>query len=76
MENSSKPIFIARKLKDAKALEAVFEAAGVEYEVEPDEYLAGIVFRTMRVGAFFYVRPEIREKAISVMLENGYVPAG
>jgi hypothetical protein len=29
----------------------------------------------MRVGAFFYVRPELREKAIALLLENGYVPS-
>jgi hypothetical protein len=28
----------------------------------------------MRIGAFFYVRPDAREAAVAVMLENGYVP--
>ena len=26
------------------------------------------------MGAFFYVRPETREQAAALMLENGYVP--
>jgi len=42
--------------------------------VEPDEYPGGAIFKTMRVGAFFYVRPDVREQALSVMFENGYVP--
>jgi hypothetical protein len=67
-------IFIARRLRDAKALEAVFTQAGIEYDVEPDEYEGGVIFRRMRIGAFFYVAEEFRQKAIAVMLENGYVP--
>ena len=67
-------IFIARRLRDALRLETILNAAGIDYAVEADHYLGGIIFRTRRVGAFFYVRPEVREKAISVMLENSYVP--
>jgi hypothetical protein len=74
LEKDPDLIFIARRLRDATALEALFTAAGVEYEVEPDEYPGGAIFKTMRVGAFFYVRPDVREKALSIMLENGYVP--
>jgi hypothetical protein len=68
-------IFIAKRLSDAIALEAVLTEAGVDYAVETDEYAAGIIFKSMRVGAFFYVLPEVREKAVALLLENGYVPA-
>jgi hypothetical protein len=68
-------IFVAKRLRDALSLESVLTAAGIDYAVEPDEYEGGAIFKTMRVGAFFYVRPEIRESAVAVMLENGYVPA-
>jgi hypothetical protein len=67
-------IFIARRLKDAVHLESVFTSAGVDYGVEPDEYEGGIIFKTTRVGAFFYVRPELREAAVAVMAEHGYAP--
>ena len=67
-------IFVARRLRDAISLESVLTGAGIEYAVEPDEYEGGVIFRSVRVGAFFYVRPEVREKAVAVMLENGYVP--
>jgi hypothetical protein len=43
--------------------------------VEADEYMGGMIFRSKRVGAFFYVRPDVREAALGLMLENGYVPA-
>jgi hypothetical protein len=68
-------IFVARRLRDALDLESILTGAGVDYAVEADEYEGGWIFKTMRVGAFFYVRPEAKEKALSAMLENGYVPA-
>jgi hypothetical protein len=68
------PVYVAKRLADAQRLEDVFTRSGVEYDVEPDLYQGGVVFRTARVGAFFYVAPELRERAISVMLENGFSP--
>ena len=68
-------IFIAKRLRNAKRLERIFDDSGVDYGVEADHYLGGLIFRGLRVGAFFYVRPEGRERAVAVMLENGFVPA-
>lgn len=67
-------IYIAKRLKDALALEAVLTAALVDYAVEPDHYTGGIIFRGQRVGAFFYVLPEVEETARRVMAEHGYKP--
>lgn len=67
-------IYIARKLKDALRLEELFAGAGVDYGVEADEYRGGVVFRTVRVGAFFYVLPEAVAAAHEVMLRHGYKP--
>jgi hypothetical protein len=71
---TERPIYIAKRLADAKRLEEVLTAADVEYEVEPDTYQGGIVFRSARVGAFFYVEAEQRERATAVMRENGFTP--
>ncbi len=67
-------IYIAKRLKDALALEATLTAAGVEYVVEPDHYTGGMVFRSQRVGAFFYVLPEAEEAARRILVEHGYRP--
>ena len=67
-------IYIARKLKDALRLEELFAGAGVDYGVEADEYRGGVVFRSVRVGAFFYVLPETVPAAHEVMLRHGYRP--
>ena len=68
-------VFVAKRLADAIALESLFTAAEVDYAVEADEYQGGVIFKSTRIGAFFYVRPEDRPQAETVMLENGYVPA-
>jgi hypothetical protein len=68
-------IFIAKRLREAVSLEDLLTAAEVDYAVETDEYVGGTIFRSQRVGAFFYVRPEVREKAVALMLEKGLKPA-
>ncbi|HUP03231.1 MAG TPA: hypothetical protein VMU19_04545 [Bryobacteraceae bacterium] len=68
-------LYIAQKLKDALRLEAILDSAGVDYGVEPDEYRGGVIFRTVRVGAFFYVRAEHAEAAREVLRRNNYTPA-
>ena len=45
-----------------------------ELSAEPDTYQGGVVFRTTRVGAFFYVTPEFRDRALAAMRENGFTP--
>lgn len=67
-------VYIARRLKDALRLEELFVQAGVDFGVEADEYRAGVVFRTVRAGAFFYVLSETVESAHSVMRLHGYTP--
>ena len=68
-------LYIAKKLRDAKALEDLLTEAGVDYGVETDEYEGGVVFRRTRIGAFFYVLPEVRERAGQLLVEKGYAPS-
>ncbi len=68
------PIYVAKRLADAERLEAVFTKAGIVYEVEPETFQGGVIFRSTRVGAYFYVEPELRERAAAVMAENGFTP--
>ena len=67
-------IYIAKKLKDALRLEDLLAAGGVDYGVEADEYRGGVIFSSVRTGAFFYVLPEHVETAHEVMRQNGYKP--
>ena len=65
-------IYIAKKLKEALRLEAMLTESGVEYAVETDKYSGGVLFRSQRVGAFFYVLPEALEQAHEVMRQHGF----
>lgn len=67
-------LYIARKLKDALALEDLLTRAEIDYLVEPDTYRGGLIFVSERVGAFFYVAPEADERARELMRSNGYKP--
>ena len=67
-------VYIAKRLRDALKLESVLTAAGLEYGVEADHYSGGMIFKSQRVGAFFYVLPESLEATRRVMLANGYRP--
>ena len=67
-------IYVARKLKDALRLEEFLTSTGVDYAVEADKYKAGAVFRTERVGAFFYVRPDDEEATRAAMRQGGFTP--
>lgn len=67
-------LYIARRLKEALHLEKLLSEAGVDYLVEADKYSGGVIFRSERVGAFFYVAPESDEAARSVMHREGIAP--
>ena len=67
-------VYIAKRLKDSLRLESILTEAGVDFGVEADEYRAGVVFRTVRAGAFFYVLPPAVESAKDVMWRNNYKP--
>lgn len=67
-------IYIAKKLKEALALEDLLTTAEFDYFVEPDRYRGGVVFQTERVGAFFYVDPVHETRAREYLSANGYRP--
>jgi len=67
-------MFIAKRLRDAKRLEEVFTQAGINYLVETDTYVGGVIFRSERVGAFFYVEERSEEPARAVMGKEGFTP--
>ena len=67
-------VYIARRLREALKIESLLTEAALDYLVEPDRYTGGIVFRTERVGAFFYVLPEAGEATRHLLREHGYRP--
>ncbi len=67
-------IFVAKKLKEALRLEQLLTASLVDYLIETDKYSGGVIFRSERVGAFFYVAPERDASARSTMQQGGFKP--
>jgi hypothetical protein len=65
-------IYIAKKLEEALRLESAFTESGVDYAVETDNYTGGVIFRSERVGAFFYVLPETAPQARQIMQQHGF----
>lgn len=67
-------VYIAKRLNEALRLERLLTDAGIEYLVEPDRYSGGLIFRTERVGAFFYVAPGDESAAKDMLSRSGYRP--
>jgi hypothetical protein len=65
-------VYVAKKLKEALAIENLFTESGLDYLVEPETYSGGIIFRTQRTGAFFYVAPENQTVAMAVLTRANY----
>ena len=67
-------VYVGRRLRDALRVEELLTAEGFDYVVETDLYTSGIIFRTEKVGAFFYVDPGVRDAVCSALARNGHEP--
>ncbi len=65
-------LYIAKRMSDATEVEDLLARAGLDYGVEADTYTGGLIFRTERVGAFFYVLPESLDEARALLTDNGW----
>ncbi|MEM7243723.1 MAG: hypothetical protein AAF533_00185 [Acidobacteriota bacterium] len=64
---------LARRLKEAKAVEECLTEAGIDYHVAAEEYIGTLLFiPRRRIGAHFYVRPEIAESTRDLLREKGF----
>jgi hypothetical protein len=67
-------LYIAKKLKHALAIEKLLTEAVIDYHVEVDNYVGGIIFRSERAGAFIYVAEDSRAQAAEVIAGKGFTP--
>lgn len=68
-------LYIASTLAEARRVEDLLQAEGMEYVVEPDRYVSGVLFRSERVGAFFYVARALTGAAGDLLRRHGLKPA-
>ncbi len=64
-------IHIAKKLKESLQVESILDGAGIDYYIEVDNYIGGVIFRTARAGAFFYLRESATAASLAVLKEKG-----
>ncbi len=67
-------VYIAKKLADALAVEELLTANDVDYVVQASEYYAGVIFKSLRAGAFFYVDGERVDYTKQLLEQNGRRP--
>lgn len=67
-------VYIAKKLREAKQVESLFDDKDVDYLVEPDRYRGGVLFVRELIGAFFYVSPAQAETARGALGAAGLKP--
>ena len=65
-------IYVAKRLDEAQRLEELLEQSGFDYLVEPDKYSGGVIFRSERVGSFFYIAPSSEPAAREAMHRAGF----
>jgi hypothetical protein len=65
-------IYMARRLKHALAVEKVLTDHGLDYHLETGPYLSGLLFRTSKVGVFFYSTAEDQARARALLIEHGF----
>ena len=65
-------VYMARRLKHALAVERILDECGVDYFLETGPYQSGLLFRTTKVGVFFYTTPEDGGRARELLLARGY----
>jgi hypothetical protein len=67
-------VYVARRLKEALAVEELLDAGALDYAVEAAPFTSGVLFFSRRVGAFFYVAPETLDRARASIVEGGLDP--
>jgi hypothetical protein len=65
-------LYMARRLREALAIEMLLSKAELDYFVEPGPYQGGFIFTRELTGAFFYVKPGDLARARDILQKNNY----
>jgi len=68
-------VYIAKRLREARAVEEALNEGSLDYAVVPEQYTGGVFFTSRRVGAFFYVGLQSEARARTFLLAGGFIPA-
>ncbi len=67
-------VYIAKRLREAKSIEELFDQAGLDYLVEPDRYRGGVLFVRELIGAFFYLTEADAPRGRELLTSSGVKP--
>jgi hypothetical protein len=67
-------IYVAKRLREARTVEEALDAGQIDYVVLPESYTGGLFFSSRRVGAFFYVNPQVETQARTLLFAHGFIP--
>jgi hypothetical protein len=67
-------LYVAKRLREARAVEEALDSGSVDYVVMPEPYTGGFFFSSRRVGAFFYVSPQVEMQARALLFMQGFIP--
>lgn len=67
-------VYIAKRLREAKKVEDLFDAHSLDYLVEPDRYRGGVLFVRELIGAFFYLPEGMVPQGREVLSSAGLKP--
>ncbi len=65
-------IYMARRLKHALAVEKLLNQQNVDYLLETGHYTSGLLFRTAKIGVYFYTMPQDAERARTLLNQSGF----
>ena len=71
-EDELELVYIAARLEEAQAVEELLETAEVDYEVRVEQYKSGVLFASVRAGAFFYVLRAAAAGCREMLRQRGY----
>jgi hypothetical protein len=67
-------VYMAKRLKEARAVEGALDTGPIDYVVLPEPYSGGLFFHSRRIGAFFYVSSQVETEARTLLFANGFIP--
>jgi hypothetical protein len=67
-------LYMARRLREALALEKLLTDAEIDYLVEPNTYVGGLLIKRELTGAYFYVAPADDSRARDLLVQHRYKP--
>ena len=65
-------VYIAASLGEAHRIESILDNQGIDYTIEVEHYRSGIIFASVRAGAFFYVALESAGRSRETLKQFGY----